>query len=130
MAVLCELPLLSQTNFALAFTGQEARAVVADFGANAPTTEITIEFWQRSESASDRGIVSVNSDVGSNNRIQIQAPAADGSIHWQFGDPSHGGELVYRPTAPVVGVWTHFAFVASQRSNTMRIYRNGELEAE
>lgn len=37
--------------------------------------------------------------------------------------------MEYLPPEPVAGSWQHFAFVASQAGNYMRIFRNGVLEA-
>jgi hypothetical protein len=50
-------------------------------------------------------------------------------VYWDFGDINGGGRLSYLPSQSLVGSWQHFAMVASQSGNTMRIYRNGVLEA-
>ena len=51
-------------------------------------------------------------------------------LFWDFGNFPEGGRLSYTPPEPIVGSWQHFAFVASESQNAMRIYRNGVLETE
>jgi len=106
---------------ALSFDGVDD-AVTIPFGNAAPTTEITIEFWQKVTAAKNQSTFVLN---GNATLINAYIPWSDGVVYWDFG----GSRLSYTPPQSIVGTWQHFALVASQRGNTMRIYRNGVLEA-
>ena len=109
---------------------------IPNFGASAPTTEITIEFWQYVNAASGQSTFILNPDNG-NNRINAHVPYSGNVIYWDFGNISANGRLSYIPTANIVGSWQHFAMVASNSGANnpvgtgpyMAIYRNGVREA-
>ncbi len=110
----------------LSFDGSSQYVHVSGFGTNAPTTEVTIEFWQKVDALRDQSTFVLNPDVTTGNRINAHVPWSNGEVYWDFG----GGRLNYRPPVSIVGMWQHFALVASQTGNFMRIYRNGVLEAQ
>ncbi|HEY3266616.1 MAG TPA: LamG-like jellyroll fold domain-containing protein [Armatimonadota bacterium] len=112
----------------LAFNGSTSDVNVPGFGAAAPTTEATIEFWQFVGQAKQQAAFSIG-DYASANRISCHTPWADGAVYWDFGNLSTDGRLAYTPPASILGSWQHYAFVASQSGAYMRIYRNGILEA-
>jgi len=93
-----------------------------------PTTEITVEFWQKVAGAAYQSTFC----LGAFNAAAVfnaHVPYADGTIYWDFGDIEHGGRLSYTPPVSIAGTWQHFALVASQAGNCMAIYRNGVREA-
>jgi hypothetical protein len=114
--------------FAVKFDGVDDAAAVPGFGAIAPTTEITIELWQKVDSVKAQMTLALMPDVPAN-RFAVSVPWSDGNVYWDFGDIGGAGRLGYLPPEPIVGEWNHFAFTASQAGNSMRIYRNGILEA-
>ena len=114
---------------AVSFDGVDDRVLVANFCATAPTTEITIELWQKVSALAEQATFTVNSP-SVNNLINAHIPYSDGVVYWDFGDFASGGRLSYTPPQSIVGTWQHFALVASQSGNFMRIYRNGVLEAQ
>jgi hypothetical protein len=116
--------------YALKFDGVDDAVVVPGFGAIAPTTEITVEFWQKADAATGQFTFALSPD-NSANRISAHVPWSDGKVYWDFGnsDSPSPGRLGYLPPEAIVGSWQHFALTASQSGNYMRIYRNGVLEA-
>ena len=114
---------------ALTFDGVDDYVRVAGFGPQAPTTEVTVEFWQRVHSVREQSAFSLEPDIVGN-RMQAHTPWANGIVYWDFGNIDGAGRLSYTPPESLVGQWNHFAFEASQSGNFMRIYRNGVLEAQ
>ncbi len=116
---------------ALEFNGTNA-VRVAGFGATMPTTNVTVEFWQRTYSLRNESTFGLEPDDVAR-RFQAHVPFSDGNVYWDFGNinTGAGGRLAYRPPASLVGTWQHFALVAKSPPNGyMRIYRNGVLEAQ
>jgi hypothetical protein len=91
-----------------------------------PTSEITVEFWQKVDSVRSQYslITSGRTDA---NLFTVSAPWRDGKIYFEFGSPN---SLSYLPPVSIVGTWQHLACVASQTGDFMKIYRNGALEAQ
>ena len=114
---------------ALRFDGVDDHVRMGPFGPLAPLTEVTIEFWQRVHSVRKQSPFSLEPDLTAN-RMQVHTPWENGIVYWDFGNISGNGRLTYTPPESLVGQWNHFAFVASQSGNFMRIYRNGVLEAQ
>ncbi len=114
---------------AFRFDGADDRMVLAAFCSLIPSTEITIEFWQKVDAVK---VQSTFSQVGfvAGQICNAHIPYSDGKVYWDFGDINNGGRLSYTPPESLVGTWQHFALVASQSGNYMRIYRNGVLEAQ
>lgn len=106
----------------------ESRLAVENFGQVMPTSEITIEFWQRVARPAQQ--TAFRLDWTESNRCMAHVPWSDGRVYWDFGDAGANGRLDYVPSEPIVGTWQHFAFQASASGNFMRIYRNGVLEAQ
>jgi signal transduction histidine kinase/ligand-binding sensor domain-containing protein/CheY-like chemotaxis protein len=115
--------------------GESGYVEIPNFGSIAPTNEITIEFWQYVNAAKIQSAFSLLPDENFN-RISAHTPwdaggnFGVGSVFWDFGVMNGGGRLNYTPPESIVGSWQHFALVASESQNVMRIYRNGVLEAE
>lgn len=125
----CDISATPLPGSSLSFDGVNDNVRMAGFGNGAPTTEVTIEFWQLALDKAGRSSFGLNPDAVQN-RIQAHVPWADGIVYWDFGNINAGGRLSYTPPEPIVDSWQHFAFVASQSGNFMRIFRNGVLEAE
>jgi hypothetical protein len=119
---------------ALSFNGPGQHVRIPDFFTNAPTTEVTVEFWQKA--AGFRAQSSFSQDDSQRggfdacNVFNAHVPYRDHRVYWDFGNIRTEGRLFYVPRESILGTWQHFAFVASQSGNFMRIYRNGILEAE
>ncbi|KAB2667169.1 MAG: tandem-95 repeat protein, partial [Verrucomicrobia bacterium] len=103
--------------------------LVKNFGLVAPTNEVTIEFWQLTTAQVSQSTFMMLPDIAGN-RANAHLPWITGEIFWDWGNILSGpGRLSYTPPESPVGQWNHFAFVASQSGNYMRIYRNGVQEA-
>ena len=124
-------PALAQaaSGFALSFERGSGQSVwVTNFGLAAPTNEMTIEFWQRTDA--EAGPVVFALETGDpHNGVRAMVPREDGSVCWEFGDGQGAGCLSYWPPDFVTGAWQHFALVVSEKGNFMRVYRNGVEEA-
>jgi hypothetical protein len=115
---------------ALYFNGINQNGLVSGFGNIAPTTEITIEFWEYAVALGNNAPCFLDPEYPTN-RIAASVPWGDGGTYWDFGDITSGGRLAYYPTnPPLTEVWQHYALVASQSGNYMRIYHNGILQAQ
>ena len=113
---------------ALDFDGTNDFARVAGIGNSMPTTNVTVEFWQRVHAPKVQSTFALEPDNNAS-RFQAHVPFVDGIVYWDFGNISgNAGRLSYTPPQSIVGTWQHFAFVASVPGNYMRIYRNGILE--
>ncbi len=117
---------------ALVFNGVNQYVSVPNFGAIIPTNEVTVEFWAYTTAAAVQSAFILNPD-NNNNRfnahINYGGPAPDvGVTYWDFGNILTTGRLGSVPApAGSVSNWVHYALVASQSGNYMRIYTNGVL---
>ena len=114
---------------ALSFDGVNDYVQVPGFLANAPTTEVTVEFWQKVTATRVQSSFCQSAFVNGS-IFNAHVPYSDGKVYWDFGDIYTSGRLSYTPSVSIVGSWQHFALVASQSGNNMLIYRNGVLEAQ
>lgn len=114
---------------ALWFDGANDYASIPAFGDALPRNEVTVEFWIYPDDTATRSAFGLNPDSAIN-RFQAHVPWSDGRVYWDLGNINLGGRLAYTPPVSLAGRWHHFAFVASQAGNYMRIYRNGVLEAQ
>jgi hypothetical protein len=137
IALACSgVPVCAQTGSgsALSFNGVDQHVRIPDFFTNAPSTEVTVEFWQNVSGLREQSSFcqddSTRGGFDSSNVFNAHVPYSDGWVYWDFGNIETEGRLFYTPPVSIVGIWQHFAFVASQSGNFMRIYRNGVLEAE
>ena len=101
------------------------------FGTNAPSSEITVEFWQKVDSIRNQSTFNLNPD-DTQNRINAHVPWSGGNygtVYWDFGNIATDGRLTYALPTDIRGKWTHFAFVSSHTNNSgngsMEIYMNG-----
>ena len=115
--------------YALFFSRAQTQWVsVTAFGNMAPTNEVTVEFWQKVDLATNQYTATIL-PYNSGNVLNALVPWADGVVYWDFGNNGTGGRLSYTPPVSILGSWQHFAFVASQSGNYMKIFRNGVQEA-
>lgn len=112
---------------ALELDGLDDLARVADIGDWIPSEEVTVEFWQRVDRAKTATTFSLDPDPLSN-RFNGHTPWSNNQVYWDFGNIDN--RLIYTPPDSPVGMWTHFAMVASKSGNFARIYRDGVLEAQ
>ena len=110
--------------------GETLNAIrIPGLGRNLPGSEITIEFWQNAERAQHQdGLLLSPYDYTHVCRCIAGHP--DGFVYFDFGNNHTDGQLYYQPPVSIYGGWQHFALVASQAGNFMKIYRNGKLEAQ
>jgi hypothetical protein len=124
-----QVPSPCNAGTALSFDGVDDYVRIPGFLANAPTTEVTVEFWQKVTAAAIQSTFCQSLYVPGS-IFNAHVPYNNGTVYWDFGDiAGNAGRLSYTPSVSLVGTWQHFALVASQSGNYMRIYRNGVLEA-
>ena len=115
------------------FNGLGQHLVLERAGAILPTNVITVEFWQKANSSNAQSTVSL-SGLGAGKVFGARIPGAGDEVQFDFGNPSANGRLAYTPTTNLIGSWQHWALVADKTANagfgSMKIYRNGVLEAE
>jgi hypothetical protein len=117
-------PLLRAADGALAFTPASQHHVnVPNFHSLGVSTEVTVEFWALTDATGGSAFI-LSPDDGAN-RLQAHPAWTDGTTYWDFGDSTGSGRLSVATPAGTVGTWTHWALVASQTGNFMKIYRDG-----
>jgi hypothetical protein len=112
---------------ALSFDGTNDFLVVSNVASVVPTSQVTVEFWQRAHQATNQVTFSLDPDVFPTNRFLACTPWLD-QVIWDFGDIGNQGRLTYvpPPSEPLTNCWQHLALVASNGpSGFMAIYRNG-----
>lgn len=115
--------------YALAFNGMNQYLAVSNFGAIAPTNEVTVEFWAFANSNVDQSAFVLEPDEVTN-RFNGHINYTDEATYFDFGNVSNVNARIAYPNPPgTISNWIHYALVASQSSNYMRIYRNGILVA-
>jgi subtilisin-like proprotein convertase family protein len=112
----------------IAFNGSSQYISITNFGAIAPTNEVTVEFWANANGNFDQSAFMLNPDQGTN-RFQAHINFSGGVTYWDFGNISTAGRISVASPVNSVSNWVHYALVASQSGNTMKIYTNGVLQA-
>src|ERR1043166_6958926 len=111
---------------ALLFDGTNQYISVTNFGAIAPTNEVTVEFWAYANAIAQQAAFMLQPD-DSNNRFNAHISFNNANTYWDFGNIGAGGRLSEPNPPGTISNWTHYAFVASFNSNSMSIYVNGVL---
>src|SRR5262245_50322872 len=129
----CHPGAAGQTGPGYALNFNNGYVKLQNFINSAPTTEVTVEFWQKVNGPLAQSTFCQSPLAPGQNApdsvFNAHVPFADGMVYWDFGNVTLGGRLAYLPPAQIINSWQHFAFVASQSGNYMAIYRNGNLEA-
>ena len=112
----------------LGFDGNGQYVSVANFGAIAPTNEITVEFWAYDPHGGKQAVFALQPDEGGN-RLGAHLHYPDGGTVWDFGVLGKAGRLNAEQPPNSLSNWVHYALVASQRDQAMSIYRDGVLFA-
>jgi len=113
---------------ALVFDGADDYIMVSNFGNAVPTSEVTVEFWQRLAVTDRIHRVFALSPDNSANRFLFEDRGD--SLLWDFGDIANGGRLWSTNSLTVAGAWQHIALVAKAGTSPyMAIYCNGVLRA-
>jgi predicted outer membrane repeat protein len=110
----------------LQFNGTNQYLAVPNFDAIAPTNEVTVEFWAYTLKTSGYWLFCVLPQTNANS-FRASVTYSDQSIYWDFGSVSPSGRYLARQPAGAISNWIHFAFVASQKGDYMRVYTNGIL---
>ncbi|MDZ4290084.1 MAG: choice-of-anchor Q domain-containing protein, partial [Prosthecobacter sp.] len=117
-------PLRAQDG-AMQFTAASQQYVeVPNFQGLGITNEVTVEFWAKAAAVVDQSAFMLYQD-DTDNRFQAHITYGNGSTYWDFGNIDGGGRLQAATPANTVGNWVHYALVASQNGNFMKIYVNG-----
>src|SRR5262249_36520446 len=96
-------PTASLAGSALQFNGTNQNVTVSGFANSAPTTEITVEFWQKVNALANQATFSIGNYGDGTNRISCHTPWSDGTVYWDFGNISTNGRLSYVPPVSLVG---------------------------
>ncbi len=98
---------------------------VPDFDTLGFTTEVTVEFWARfTTTMPDQTAFGLEPDVPGN-RFLAHLWGLGERIYWDFGDIDNDGRVSFANSGGPTAGWTHYAFVASQSGNFMKIYIDG-----
>jgi hypothetical protein len=111
------------------FSKREDFLEVPGFGLSLPTSELTIEFWARPEAYRGQAIFEVVPNEP-DNQCRFLLNDHGGASAWVLGSERGEGQLIGPTPMDSVGLWTHYALVASRRDNRMQIFTNGVLHAE
>lgn len=112
---------------ALTLDGADDYVTVTNFGNVMPTNEVTVEFWLRiiTNKYEWPVIFGLNPDQIAN-RFLVHVPCRYFyEVYWHFGDINAGGACLSNWRPVPLGEWRHFAFVASQSGNFMKVFVNG-----
>jgi hypothetical protein len=102
---------------------------VSNFGTIIPTNEITVEFWAVAYGFAVQSAFQLNPDQNNNRfNAHIDYGSSPGQTYWDFGNISGGGRVFTTSPPNSIENWVHYALVASQSGNYMRIYTNGVLQ--
>ena len=115
---------------ALSFNGTNY-ATVVNFGNIIPTNEITVEFWAYTPKFIGQSAFQLSPDSNGNRlnaHLNYGSSYADALTYWDFGNISTDGRVFAACPPNSISNWVHYAFVASQGGNFMRIYTNGVLQ--
>ena len=115
---------------ALSFNGTNY-ATVANFGNIIPTNEITVEFWAYTPKFIGQSAFQLSPDSNGNRlnaHLNYGSSYADALTYWDFGNISTDGRVFAACPPNSISNWVHYALVASQGGNFMRIYTNGVLQ--
>jgi len=112
---------------ALSLDGTDDYVAITNFGTVMPTNEVTVEFWLRIiTNKNDWPVVFGLNPDQTGNRFLVHVPSRyNYTIYWHFGDIGNGGRCQSYWQPLPLGEWRHFAFVASQSGNFMKVYING-----
>jgi len=77
-------PVATLAGAALQLDGVDDFVRVPGFANTAPTTEITIEFWQKVDERRQQAMIALEAP-NSTNRIVAHTPWVDGVVYWDFG---------------------------------------------
>jgi hypothetical protein len=117
---------------AMSFNGTNQYVSVGNFGNIMPTTEVTVEFWADTAKFAGQSAFQLAPDDG-NNRFNVHLNYGNSYTsaltYWDFGNIITGGRLDASCPPNSISNWVHYAMVASQSGNYMRIYTNGVLQA-
>src|SRR5690349_10933710 len=72
---------------ALSFDGSDDQVVIPGFGTNVPTTEVTVEFWQRVFATKYQSTFSASAFINGS-VFNAHVPYIDGNVYWDFGNIS------------------------------------------
>jgi hypothetical protein len=111
---------------AILFNGVNQYVVVSNAGLVLPTNEVTVEFWVYATAYAQQSAFMMQPD-DAGNRFNGHIDYNNGDTFWDFGDIGNGGRLNGPNPSNSVGAWVHYALVASQVSNYMTIYTNGNV---
>ena len=90
---------------------------------------VTIEFWNKVNTADVRAASLFNMGTGGRYRMQANVPWSDQMLYWNCGDADGNGHLQVN-YAPYLDKWTHVALVSAGIGGNFRaIYLDGVLVA-
>lgn len=97
-------PVAALAGGAIQLSGGSDLVRVPGFANSAPTTEITIEFWQKVDERRQQAMIALEAP-NEYNRIVAHTPWVDGVVYWDFGNIFAGGRLAYVPPVEIRGTW-------------------------
>ncbi len=114
-------------NSAYQFNGTSDFISLANFSTIAPTNELTISMWGKSDLTTSNCLFMLSPDAPSNRCVGCAQYSNGGStmMIWDYGDISSNG----RTTATAIPIdlsnWHHYVYIISQSGNMKQIYLDG-----
>lgn len=120
------------TGKAYLFNGTSDYISLASFAAMAPTNELTISMWAKSNVTTSNCLFALNLD-NSADRCVGCAQYSDGMggtmLIWDYGSIYSGGRISVPSIPADITNWHHYVYIISQSGNFKRIYLDGVLKS-
>jgi hypothetical protein len=117
----------SNANNAYQFNGTSDYISLANFSAIAPTNELTISMWAKSDVTTSNCLFMLSPDNPSDRCVGCAQYSNSGStmMIWDYGNISGNGRTTV-PSIPIdLSGWHHYVYIVSQSGNKKQMYLDG-----
>lgn len=117
----------SNANNAYQFNGTSDYISLANFSAIAPTNELTISMWAKSDLTTTNCLFMLSPDNISDRCVGCAQYSNSGStmMIWDYGSISGNGRTVVSSIPVDLSGWHHYVYIVSQSGNRKQIYLDG-----
>lgn len=104
---------------------------IATFSALAPTNELTISMWAKSDATTSNCLFILNPDSASDRCVGCAQYLynANTLMYWDYGNILSGGRMISSPIAADNSNWHHYSYILSQAGNIKQAYMDGNPQA-
>lgn len=113
------------------FNGTSNYISIANFANVAPTNELTISMWAKSDQTTSNCLFMLSPDNVADRCVGCAQYANGGStmMIWDYGDLSSGGRTVASAIPIDLSGWHHYVYITSQSGNKKQMYLDGVLKS-